>query len=64
MRRGLDIDALECPTCHGRLRFIAAITRPALARRILRCLGLPANPIKPAAARSPPGWPDQCFDVA
>ena len=64
MRRGLDIDALECPKCDGRLRFIAAIIKPAVVRRILRSLGLPAEPVAPAAARGSPGFGDEYFDVA
>jgi hypothetical protein len=43
MRRGLDIDALDCPKCHGRMRFIAAILRPSIIARILRSLDLLAR---------------------
>ncbi len=64
MRRGLDIDALECPKCHGLSRFIAAIVKPAVVRRILRSLGLPAEPVALAPARAPPGCGDDYFDVA
>jgi len=64
MRRGLDIDALECPRCHGRLRFIAAIVKPAVVRRILRSVGLPAEPVALGPARAPPGYADGYFDVA
>jgi hypothetical protein len=62
MRRGLDIDALECPKCHARMRFIASITQPQVIRRILRCLGLPSLPIAPAPARGPP-QDDHTFDL-
>ena len=64
MRRGLDIDALDCPKCHGRMRFIAAILRPSIIARILQSLGLPSAPVAPAAARAPPGHLDDYFDVA
>ncbi len=36
MRRGLDIDVLECPDCGGRLGFVAAILVSSAIRRILR----------------------------
>jgi hypothetical protein len=40
---------LLCPRCGSTLRLIAAIEDPAVARRILECLELPA--------RSPPAEP-------
>ena len=56
MRRGLDIDRLECPArCgKGRLRFIATIEAPRVIRRILEHLGLPSEPVRPTPARAPP----------
>ena len=56
MRRGLDIDILECPRrCgQGRLTFIACIEQPSVIRKILEHLGLPAEPVAPAPARVPP----------
>jgi hypothetical protein len=56
MRRGLEIDSLECPDrCgRGRLQFVACIEQPAVIRRILVHLGLPAEPVRPAPARAPP----------
>ena len=54
MRRGLDIDVLECPDCGGRLRFVAAILLSSAIRRILRHLGLPSDPVELAAC---PGTP-------
>ncbi len=55
MRRGLDIDALECPReCGGRLRFVATIEAPAVIARILRHLHLPTAPVRPTEARAPP----------
>ena len=54
MRRGLDIDVLECPDCGGRLRFVAAILLSSAIRRILGHLGLPADPVDLAPARAPP----------
>jgi hypothetical protein len=46
MRRGLDIDVLECPACGGRLRFVAAIMLSSAIRRILRHLGLRSDPVE------------------
>jgi hypothetical protein len=46
-----DIDGLRCPRCGSTLRLIAAIEDPAVARKILECLGLPARapPLEPAS---------------
>ena len=53
IRRGLDIDVLECPDCGGRLRFVAAIMLSSAIRRILRRLGLRSEPVELAPARAP-----------
>jgi hypothetical protein len=58
MRRGLDIDVLQCPDCGGRLRFVAAILLSSAIRRILRHLGLPTDPVQLAPARAPPELDD------
>jgi hypothetical protein len=58
MRRGLDIDVLECPDCGGRLRFVAAIMLSSAIRRILCHLGLPSDPVELAPARAPPELDD------
>ncbi len=58
LRRVWDIDALACP-CGGRIRLIAAIEEPAIIRRILNHLNLPAESPLIAPARGPPepeGW--------
>ena len=54
MRRGLDLDVLQCPNCSGRMRFIATILSTGAIRKILKHLGLPADPVKLAPARAPP----------
>ncbi|HEX5043670.1 MAG TPA: transposase, partial [Candidatus Polarisedimenticolaceae bacterium] len=50
MRRVFEVDVLECPACHGRMRILAAIHPPEATVAILECLGLPtrAPPIAPA----------------
>jgi hypothetical protein len=52
LQRVFEIDALRCPRCGSTLRLIAAIEDPAIARRILACIGLPARapPTRPAAS--------------
>jgi hypothetical protein len=52
LQRVFEIDALRCPRCGSTLRLIAAIEDPAVARKILECLGLPARapPLETAAA--------------
>ena len=58
MRRGLEIDVLQCPDCGGRMRFVASITLSSAIRRILRHLDLPADPVELAPARAPPELDD------
>jgi hypothetical protein len=50
LQRVFEIDALRCPRCGSRLRLIAAIEDPTVARKILECLKLPARapPLEPA----------------
>jgi hypothetical protein len=43
LQRVFEIDALRCPRCGSTMRLIAAIEHPAVARKILECLGLPAR---------------------
>jgi len=51
MARVFLVDVLECSSCGGRLRILAAIHSPDAIRAILECLGLPsrAPPIAAAA---------------
>jgi len=51
MQRVFQIDVLCCPSCGGKMRILAAITDPDVARSILQCLSLPARapPNSPAA---------------
>ena len=54
MRRVFAIDPLDCPHCGGRLRLLALIERPSIARRILKHLGHRTTPRATAPARAPP----------
>jgi hypothetical protein len=55
LRRSLGVDALECPTCHGRLRVLAVVTEREPVTRILSQLGLPTEAPPLARARDPTG---------
>jgi len=57
MRRTYATDVLQCSQCHGRLRVLAAITAPEVARQILARLGVPTAAPQPARARDPT-WDD------
>ena len=56
MRRVFAIDVLECASCGGRLRILAAIHPPETTRVILEHLGLPsrAPPLAPAPTDDEP----------
>ena len=51
LQRVFEVDALRCPRCGSTMRLLAAIEDPAVARKILECLGLPARapPLEPAS---------------
>jgi hypothetical protein len=58
LRRVFDLDALRCDRCGGRMRILAAIERPEVARAILECLGLSsrAPPSACSSASAPSTW--------
>jgi hypothetical protein len=56
-------DPLECARCSGRMRIVATVTSTVEAMRILRSIGLAADPPAFHAARPPPQI-DLPFDVA
>jgi hypothetical protein len=60
LRRVFAVDVLECPSCGGRMRLLAAIQPPDATEAILDCLGLPsrAPPTAPAVPDAE-GWPGQ-----
>jgi hypothetical protein len=61
LRRVLDIDALQCPRCpsHRPLVVIAFLTDPAVVKRILEHLKLPATPMPVAPVRRI-DWESEC----
>lgn len=55
IRKGYEVDPIECPRCKGSMRVIALIEEPEVIRKILVHLGL-WNPEPPRIAnRAPPG---------
>jgi hypothetical protein len=54
LQRVFEVDALRCPRCGARMRLVAAIEDPDVARKILACLDLPARapPLVPASSTS------------
>jgi hypothetical protein len=53
LRRTFDVDVLECPKCHGRLRVIEVVVEQDAARRILNRLGLSVDAPRLVRARDP-----------
>jgi hypothetical protein len=55
LHRVFAIDAFRCDRCGGRMRILAAIDEPEVARAILDCLGLSsrAPPLTPAPSPEP-----------
>jgi hypothetical protein len=53
LKRIHGVDALKCPHCGGRLRFIAVITEEDTAKKILDSMGLPSDRPPVARARAP-----------
>jgi Putative transposase len=54
MARVFALDVLECPRCGSRMRILAAVEDPVVARKILDSLGLPSRPPPVAPARRSP----------
>jgi hypothetical protein len=53
IRRTFDVDVLECPKCHGRIRIVETVAQADAARRILERLGVPVDAPRLARARDP-----------
>jgi hypothetical protein len=66
LQRVFELDALRCPRCGTTMRLVAVIEDPAVARKILACLDLPARapPLSPASDN--PTWHESttCDDEA
>jgi hypothetical protein len=60
LQRVYDVDALACPNCDGRLRFLELVTDPFRAKTRLDRLHLVAEP----HATWPAGAPDDYVDIA
>jgi len=56
LQRVFAVDALRCPHCGARMRLVAAIEDPDVARKILECLDLPARAPPLVPAPSAPAW--------
>jgi len=54
LKRVFMTDALTCPKCHGRMKILAAITKPDAIRKLLDHLGIPSEAPRRTAARPPP----------
>jgi len=54
MKRVHGFDVLRCRKCGATMRVIASIRDPAITKKILECLGLPAQAPEPHPARPPP----------
>ena len=54
LKRVFMTDALTCPKCNGRMKILAAITKPDAIRKLLDHLGIPSEAPRRTAARPPP----------
>jgi hypothetical protein len=65
LQRVFEVDALRCPGCGARMRVLAAITDPDVARRFLDCLRMPSR--APPLAEPGPGaeerFEEPCSDL-
>jgi hypothetical protein len=64
LKRTFGVDVLECPTCKGRMKLLAVVTKPKSIERILRHLGEPTEPPTRAPARDLPSGRAACCAVA
>ena len=64
LHRTFGFDALTCPKCAKKMRILATIIEPAVVRKILRHLGVRADPLPLAPARDPTGQTNIDFDAA
>jgi len=56
LKRTLGLDALECPSCQGRMKLVALITEPSSVRRYLAAQGELTEVPGRSPSRGPPYW--------
>jgi hypothetical protein len=56
LRRTFAIDVLACPSCKGRMKLLAIVTRPESIGRYLAALGEPTELPLRSPSRGPPYW--------
>jgi ATP-dependent Lhr-like helicase len=54
LKRVFGVDVLQCSRCQGKMRLIACIEEPDVAKKILEHLGLRAEPLPTLRAQAPP----------
>ena len=54
MKRSLELDPLECPSCGLQMRVVASVTSPAVIRELLAARGLGPEARVASPARAPP----------
>jgi hypothetical protein len=54
LKRVFGVDVLQCSRCQGKMRLIACIEEPDVAKKILEHLGLRAEPLSTLRAQAPP----------
>ena len=54
LKRVFGVDVLQCSRCQGKMRLIACIEEPDVAKKILVHLGLPSESLPTARAQAPP----------
>ena len=54
LKRVFGVDVLKCSRCQGKMRLIACIEEPDVAKKILEHLGLRAEPLPTLRAQAPP----------
>jgi hypothetical protein len=54
LKRVFGVDVLQCSRCQGKMRLIACIEEPDVARKILEHLGLRAEALPTLRAQAPP----------
>jgi hypothetical protein len=54
LKRVFGVDVLQCSRCQGKMRLIARIEEPDVARKILEHLGLRAESLPTLRAQAPP----------